>query len=288
MNNVVIEDTYQTKTNLDLVNTHDDPREYFRVLQPLGYRLLDAAKPVLDTLINRLAERRPVPVNLLDLGASYGINAAILKYDLSFGELYSHWSQSHLEHIEPYEIINLDHRFFSALHNKRDITVTGVDMAPKAIEFAFKVGLLDAGFSANLEAEALPSSARDMLADIDLIVTTGCVGTITGRSFERLLEGVTKSEKPWIANFVLHTVPFDDVAAKLAEHGYVTEKMDDATFIQRRIADHDEKNQMMAQLKAHGLEPLPLEEKGLVATEFYLSRPKKEAELWPLETLMKR
>ncbi|PTW55712.1 hypothetical protein C8N35_11237 [Breoghania corrubedonensis] len=288
MRDVVIEDINETRANLDHINNHEDPREFFRVLQPLGYRLPDAAKPVFDKVIDRLAARRGTPVNLLDLGASYGIDAAILKYDLSVGELYSHWSQSHLERTEPAEIISLDHRFFAALRKKRDITVTGIDMAPKAIEFALKAGLLDAGFAANLEAEALPAAGREALADIDLVITTGCVGKVTARSFERLLPAMTKAEKPWFANFVLRTVAFDDVAAKLAEHGYVTEKLEDTSFIQRRFADRGEREEVMAALEARALNPLPLEEKGLMVAEFFLSRPRDEAEAMPLETLMAR
>ncbi|MEI2384522.1 hypothetical protein [Breoghania sp. JC706] len=288
MSDVIIEDINETRTRLDRVNTHEDPREFFRVLQPLGYRLPDAAKPVLDRLIGRLAATRGGPVNLLDLGAAYGINAAILKYDLSIGELYSHWSQSHLERTEPHEIIALDHRFFAALRAKRDITVTGIDMAPKAIAFALEAGLLDAGFAVNLEAEALPEAARPALAGIDLVTTTGGVGTVNARTFERLLPALTKPERPWFANFVLRTAGFDDVAAMLAEHGYVTEKLEDTPFIQRRFADREERERAFAGLAARGRSPLPLEEKGLMVAEFFLSRPREQAEAEPLESLMTR
>lgn len=270
------------------IHDRDDPRAFFREMQPLGYRMPDSAKPILDTVLARLADRRAGTIDVLDIGCSYGINAALLKYDLSLGELYSHWSQSHLERASSQEILNLDRRFFAALRAKRDITVTGLDVAERAVRFGIDSGLLDDGFSANLEVEALPSAAKGNLAGIDLVMSTGCVGSITERTFNRLLPAITKEERPWIANFVPRTVPFDAIATALAESGYVTERLEETAFIQRRFRDPDERDAVMARLRDMGREILPQEEKGLVTAEFFLSRPKEEAEALALEQLFAR
>ena len=78
---------------------------------------------------------------------------------------------------------------------------------------------------------------------------------MTEKSFARLLPTLTQGRPPWIANFVLRLFPFDAIEATLNDWGYVTEKLEGQTFVQRRFASADEQEQVLEQLGDQGIGP---------------------------------
>ena len=279
------EEINEVKANMDDIYNRSDPRAYFGELKKLAYSIPGAAKPLFRKLIDDLKERRDDTVHILDLGCSYGVNAALLKYDLSMRDLYAHWGQEKLTDATPEEVVQNDQRFFSDLGEPNDIEVIGIDQAENAIAFSEEVGLLDGGVAANLETEPVPASAEEDLASVNLVISTGCVGYVTERTFERLLPMITRNDKPWIANFVLRMFPFDAIEETLSDWGYVTEKLEDQTFIQRKFASAEEQEQVLEQLKKRGIDPTEQEREGCLLAEFYLSRPKKDVSEAPMEQL---
>lgn len=283
---IAFEEINEAKFNMDHIYNQPDPRGYFQELKKYDYSIPGAAKPVFRKLISHLQARREHTIHVLDLGCSYGVNAALLKYDLSLRELYDHWSSNGLSTAKPEEIIQSDRRFFDKLGVRGDIEVIGLDQAEKAINYGEETGLLDEGLALNLESEPLPATARTELAAVDLVTSTGCIGYVTEKSFERLLPVITRGEKPWFANFVLRMFPFDAIEETLDDWGYVTEKLEGKTFVQRRFASLEEKGQVIGQLREQGIDPAAEERTGNLLAEFYLSRPKEDAVALPLERLL--
>ena len=167
-----------------------------------------------------------------------------------------------------------------------DIKVIGLDQAENAIAFAIETGLLDEGIVANLETEPLSTLAKQTLAQVDLVTSTGCVGYLTEKSFDRFLPAVSEGQMPWIANFVLRLFPFDAIEKSLDKWGYVTEKLEGQTFFQRQFASDDEHDQVLEQLQDQGVDPAGKEADGHFFAEFYLSRPMKDAVKMPIESLL--
>ena len=99
------QDSNEAKASMDHIYDQRDPRAYFRELKTHGYSIPDQAKPVFTCLIDRLRERRSGLVRVLDLGCSYGVNAALLKHDLSMEKLYDHWSQPRLSDATPTQVV---------------------------------------------------------------------------------------------------------------------------------------------------------------------------------------
>ena len=279
------QDINEAKASMDHIYNQPDPRGYFRELRKLDYGIPGAAKPIFQNLISHLRRHRDDTVHVLDLGCSYGVNAALLKHDMSMEDLYDHWGQPGLSDATPEELVAYDRRFFDSLDDTDDIEVVGLDQAKNAIGFAEDTGLLDAGFAIDLEAEPLPSMAVADLAPTDLMVSTGCVGYVTEKSFERLMPAVTKGEAPWLANFVLRLFPFDAIKETLEEQGYVTEKLEGMTFVQRRFASTDEQARVLEQLQELGIDPTGKESEGHLLAEFYLSRPYADAMRQPMDQL---
>jgi hypothetical protein len=71
------------KTNMDCIYDRLGPRAYARDLEKLNYAIPDVAKPVFQKLISHRKQRQDDTVHVLDLGCSYGVNAALLKHDLT-------------------------------------------------------------------------------------------------------------------------------------------------------------------------------------------------------------
>ncbi len=275
----------EAKANMDHIYDRPDPRAYFRELKKLNYKIPGAAKPVFQNLISALQRRRREPVCVLDIGCSYGVNAALLKHDLSMPELYRHWGQERLAEATSEEVIEYDQRFFEQLEEPENIEVIGLDQAENAVEFAQEVGLLNEGLAINLETEELPEPVKEELSSVDLVTSTGCVGYVTEKTFDHLLPTITQDQKPWFANFVLRMFSFDAIEETLDHWGYVTEKLEGETFVQRSFASSEEQEQVLEQLREAGVDPTGKEDQGYLLAEFYLSRPAEAVAERPLEQL---
>ncbi len=277
------EEINEAKVNLDEIYDQLDPRAYFSKLKGLRYAIPGTAKPVFQSLIADLRRRRNDTIRILDLGCSYGVNAALLKHDLSMSELYELWGREQLAATSSEAVVAHDRQYFANLDEPEDIEVIGLDQAENAIDFAEEVGLLDEGFAINLETGSLPEQVREELAAVDLVVSTGCVGYVTEKTFERLMPAVTQGRPPWMANFVLRMFPFEPIEETLDERGYVTEKLEGHTFVQRQFASAEEQEQVLEQLREQGIDPTGKEAEGHLLAEFYLSRPANEGGGAPIE-----
>ena len=282
----VFENINDAKADMGHIYNQFDPRAYSHELNKLDYEIPDNAKPIFQKLIGHLQQRRDDTVHILDLGCSYGINAAILKHDLSMDELNEHWGQKKMMDASSEEVIAYDQQFFADINANEDIEVIGLDQAENAIAYGLESGLLDDGLAVNLESEPLSALESEKLAPTDLVTSTGCVGYLTEKSFDRLLPAVTEGDQPWIANFVLRLFPFDTIAKSLEKWGYITEKFDGQTFLQREFASDNEQKQVLEQLGEQGINPTGKEAKGQFLAEFFLSRPAKDAVEMPIEHLL--
>jgi hypothetical protein len=83
---------YDDVGKIDLTNIYDrtDPRQYYSTLSRLDYIIPETAKPVFQHIIETYRQSQDKDkVRILDVGCSYGINAAILKGDLEMEHLYN-------------------------------------------------------------------------------------------------------------------------------------------------------------------------------------------------------
>ncbi len=274
------------KARMEHIYDRPDPRAYFQDLKNVGYNIPSAAKPIFQKLIGCLRESADDTVCVLDVGCSYGINAALLKHNLSLDDLYDRWGKHRRESATSEEIIQQDRDYFSGLDEVERIEVIGLDVAKNAVAFADEAGLLDEGITVDLENASLPRSAADKLAPVNLVTSTGCVGYVTERSFDQLLPAITKGQRPWFANFVLRMFPFGAIEETLSKAGFTTEKLKGHTFVQREFASAEEQEQVLAQLQDRGIDTTGKEAEGYLLAEFFLSRPTEEANQIPIDRLM--
>lgn len=274
------------KANFDSIYVQPDPRAYFRTLGSLGYVIPHLARPIFDQLIEARQRAKQGPITVLDLGCSYGINAALMKYDLTFDMIAERYERLAGIQIGSDRLLELDRHYFAAWPARRRVRVVGLDVSAAAVAYARASGAIDVGIVTDLEAEDIPAWAEAELAKVDLIVSTGCVGYVTNRTFDKLAVCTANGEAPWVASFVLRMFDYRAITQTLQRQGLVTEKFEGATFVQRRFRDEEEMRGTLDALAARRLSPAGKEADGLFHAELYVSRPEAEMRAMPINRLV--
>lgn len=277
------------KVTLDHIYNGPDPRAYFRELRELDYCVPQQAKPYFAKLIEEYRDARQVAVpKVLDIGCSYGINAALLKYDVTMDALYARYCDEHLaadgsgagaRAEETSEALLARDRKLARSHRPaREVRFVGLDTSGSALGYALEAGFLDDAVHADLERDDPSPRARAQFAGTDLVISTGCIGYVTERTLTRIVRS-TGERRPWMAHFVLRMFPFGPVERALEELGYSTVCADEV-FRQRRFASPQEQTQVLETMKEAGVDADGLEAEGWLYARLYLSRPSGTAG-WP-------
>jgi len=257
------------KANFDDIYNAPDPRAYYTTLGRLDYQIPSQAKPVFQAVMQSMERER---LTVLDIGCSYGVNAAMLRYDLDFAHLVHRYDRPAMEERSVAEVIVRDAETFAAMPERTDATFIGLDVAAEAAGYAKAVGLIEEAVVANLEESSLPEDAAARIAGADLIITTGAIGYVTEQTFEKILDAAGATP-PWVAAFTLRQFPFDAIADTLARRGLVAERLEHRQFPQRRFRDDEEREGAIAAIRAAGRDPEGIETTGGYFSEFYLAAP---------------
>lgn len=272
------------KASFDHIYDLEDPRGYFNALGKLDYQAPQHGSSVFSALLaGKAVDGRPAKV--LDLCCSYGVNAALLKHELSLEDLYAHYGSEPVADLSTDELAAADTEFYGEHRSESQPEVVGVDVAGNAVSYAVRAGLLDAGFAENLEDEEPSDELREAVAGTDLLTVTGGIGYIWQSTFDHVLSCFDEEDKPWVATMPLRMVDYAPVAETLYGHGLTTEKLTTRTFEQRRFLDDRERDHVLQKLNDADIDPDGKEASGWYHSELYISRPTEEAERLPIERL---
>ncbi len=244
----------------------------------------DVAEPVVRQILTAKALEAGSKPLVLDVGCSYGVNAAVHRFPLTFGGLRHRYARREMRAISSETLVRLDRHFYAAWPDAGLARFIGLDVSAPAISYATNVGLLEQGIVADLEKNALSTDSAHILRSADVVMSTGCIGYVTEKTFSKILDATDKC--PWIISFVLRMFPFESSASTFSSRGLVTERLAGATFIQRRLRDADEFEGCLASLAALGLNATGLESEGLFHADLFLSRPEADARAAPLESIV--
>ena len=269
-----------SKANFDNIYDQPDPRAYFSVLGALDYMIPDVAEPVIRQILRAREKRLGRPPTVLDVGCSYGINAAVHRFPLSFRRLRLRYANPDMAAVDPEELARLDRSYYGSWPQTGSARFVGLDISAPAVRYAVSVGLLEAGVIANLERGGPRPEDRAALGRADVVLSTGCVGYVTERTFAAVVNATERP--PWVVSFVLRMFPYEAIAAVLAERGLVTERLAGATFVQRRFRDLQEFGNCLATLERLGIDTHGLEAEGRFQAELFVSRPREDALATPL------
>lgn len=262
------------KVLLDHIYTAPDPRPYFATLGGLDYCIPQLAKPYFTKLIREYSAATGVAVpTVIDVGCSYGVNAALLRCDASIDELCERYTSAEASNLDHEALMAGDRAFVQSRHGLVPAHFVGLDSSAPALAYGVEAGLLDEAVCADLEDADPTGEDRDRLAAADIVVSTGCLGYVTERTIRRLADvGGGGGRLPWMAHFVLRMFPYDPVADALGEMGYETTAVE-GLFEQRRFASPEEQARVLDRLAGLGVDADGLESEGWLYAQLFISRP---------------
>ncbi len=258
------------KASFDDIYVRPDPRDYYARMAELDYRIPELAKPYFQQQIReyRASARADTPT-VLDIGCSYGVNAALLRFDTTVSELAEHYGSA--EDADQAALIARDRARLDARDQFPGVRFIGMDAARPALDYAHEAGFLHDMVHADLEAADPTEAQRRTLAAADIVISTGCVGYVTEKTLVRVAMAHPR-RRPWMAHFVLRMFSFEPIAAELAALGYRTERAP-RVFEQRKFASDNERTQVLNALAANGIDTDGQESTGWLLANLYISRP---------------
>lgn len=276
----------ESKANFGHVYVEKDPRQYFNYLGQLDYIIPHLAQPIFEQLIRARGQTQSEPVTVLDLGSSYGVNGALMKYALNYEALRHRYTSPALQNLSSEQMLELDRAFYRSWPVNRNVRVIGLDVSENAVRYGQACGTMDMAFCADLEVADMRPEVAAAVSQTDLIVSTGCVGYVGSRTFDRVMALAREGRTAWVASFVLRMFPYEKIAASLARYGLETEKFEGATFVQRRFAHREEMEAAVRAVETCGIDTRNHETDGVYHADLYVSRPRAEIERLPLQRLV--
>lgn len=265
------------KFSFDHVYTEPDPRPFFRALREVGYHLPQLAKPHLADLVAEYRRRRGVErPTVVDLGCSYGVNAALFRCAASMEDLYEHYAAGEAAGLDRAGMLDRDREFLRTRDGRvPGARFVGLDVSAPALAYGRDAGFLDETVGADLENDDPTGAQRAVLAGADLVVSTGCIGYVTERTVATI--AALPERRPWMAHFVLRMFSYEPIAAALDDLGYRTTEAA-GLFRQRRFASAEEQERILDTLRDNGVEPDELETDGWLCARLHHSRPTDDNE----------
>ena len=267
----------KVKKDFTDIYTQNSPCSYLKEMDKLDYDISDATKPLYNEIIEQLEEELSRPINVLDLGSSYGINSSLMKYDLTMSEL----NDFFLDGTEPTK--KETKQFYKECTSNDNLNFYQIDISKEALKFSEDMDLCERGMNVDLEAEKL-----DLLGSfpkIDLVIATGCIGYIGYKAFANLLKVIknrqsnyVESEKeythPIFAFSVLRMFDMKDIEEVFGMYDYSIVKSDIKPIHQRSFSDSKEKTDTISILNDMGIDTKKYEDDGNFYADFYIAKSK--------------
>jgi len=267
----------KVKKDFTDIYTQETPREYLKEMKRLRYSISDSTKPLYNSIIEQLENTLSRPINILDLGSSYGINSALMKYNLTMTELNNFFLN------EPEPTKKETKQFYEKCTNKDNMCFYQIDISEEALKFSEEMNLCEKGMNVNLDDKKVDLS--ESLPKIDVVIATGCIGYIGYMAFVNLLkvikkrqdnsiESKTKYNSPIFAFSVLRMFDMNDIEKTFETYDYSIVKSDIKPLVQRSFSDPKEKEQTISILHEMGINTKEYEDDGNFYADFYIAKSK--------------
>lgn len=278
----------EAKNDFNDIYNRPDPRPYYRSLLPLRYQAPGQATDIFERCIGVIRKRKKRrDVTVLDLACGYGINAALLNYDVTLDDLYARYTGGAMDELDPEGVIAEDTRFFKARRKPLNCVRTiGQDVADRALAYATRVGILDEAINVDLESGGPTAEQARLIGEADLLTVTGGFSYISAATFRRILDCFPVDQRPWIVGFPLLATETQGFVNALSGFGLKVQRAEGHLLPHRVYADDEERDGFHARYREEGwtVEGTPLEE--WLCAEPYIARPVEDTHRPPLGMLL--
>ncbi len=267
----------KVKKDFTDIYTQDSPYEYLKEMDRLEYDISDSTKLLYNSIIEQLENTLSRPINVLDLGSSYGINSSLMKYNLTMSELNNFFLN------EPEPTKKEIKQFYEKCTSNDNINFYQIDISEEALKFSEEMNLCERGMNVDLEDEKL--NLLGSLPKMDVVIATGCIGYIGYKAFSNLLRVIKNRESnsnkseteytsPIFAFSVLRMFDMNDIEEVFKMHDYSIIKSDIKPIRQRNFSDSKEKTQTISLLQSMGIDTKKYEDNGNFYADFYIAKSK--------------
>ncbi len=209
------------KANFNNLYNALDPRAYYSQVSSLNYLIPHHAQAIIRSFID--LNENTGQTTVLDLCCGYGVNSALLNFDITLEKLYDYYESTQGITSFHNEMVSNDKNYFSKKrHSSSTIEIIGIDAADNAIDYAHKTHLIDHGLVYDLERSELNQSAETIISKAKLIIVTGGLSYIGSCTFKKLLRCYKPSEMPVILWFSLCATDVSSVLSTFKKFGLHT------------------------------------------------------------------
>jgi hypothetical protein len=270
----------QTKANFDDVYTAPTPHAYIASMAKNGYEIGEQARPYCTAAAELLRQRNGEawPVQMLDVGCSYGMGSAFVKYGCSFDEMVAFFaSRAPKEYHAACEAMRL---WLNIAPPACNVRAVGLDSSRPAIRFAVDAGLLDGGISRDYERIAPTEDERAWIRTCNLLISTGAIGYVTERTLDVVLRELGKDHPgdfgPLAILTILRMFETSPVEEVFEAHGFKFGAVPGARLPQRRFTDLDECRKVLSLLHDRGIDTEGWEDRGKQYADLFIAAPPQQ------------
>ena len=270
----------EAKADFDDVYVLPTPHSYISTMAKHGYQIGDQARPYFKATAEMLSElnQEAWPVQMLDIGCSYGIGSALVKYGCSFDEIISFYSSRAPKNYA--SCCDVMRMWLNVTPPACDIRCVGLDSSAPAIKFALDSGLLDGGIARNYEAKTPAAPKKDEIAwfrSCNLLISSGAIGYVTDKTLSAVLPHLGKDHPGNYGPFAIMTIlrMFDtqSISSVFERYGYRFEPVPGITLKQRKFIDDKEKREVIQILRKMGVSTQQFEDTGELFANLYIAAP---------------
>lgn len=273
------ESANEAKSSFNDVYQAPTPHAYFAEMHRLGYAIGQAARPYFKAAAALLKRQLggAEAVRMLDLGCSYGVGSALVKHGFSFEDL-----AEFFERAAPRDrsaCIDATRAWIETNGADDAIACIGADVSRPAVTFAARAGLIEDGIARDLEADPhLTPEERALVADCNLLTSTGTIGYVGERTVSTLLASLGRARVhtfgPYVAVTILRLFPPEPVAATFKRFGFRFEAVPGVRLRQRRFDGDRERQETLRLLRRRGVDPAGWEDSGYLYADLFIgARP---------------
>jgi len=267
----------QAKACFDDAYSAPTPHDYMAMMAKYGYEIGEQARPYCMAAAELLKEHTDDawPVQMLDIGCSYGMGSAFVKYGCSFDEMVAFFSTRAPQ--DAHAACEAMRAWINVTPTPCDVRCVGLDSSKPAIRFAMRAGLLDGGIARDFENPDITPNAEECswLRSCNLLISTGAIGYVTDLTIAHVVRHAGKDHPCEFGPLAVFTIlrmfdatPIRDV---FENHGFRFEKVPDIMLPQRRFTGEKERKGVLKILHDKGIDTGEWEDRGKQFAELFIA-----------------
>jgi hypothetical protein len=246
------------------------PASYLQTVSKGEYGVPDYALQYLRPLLKKLHTELQRPVNIIDIGASYGIMSTLLRHELTLKQLIDFFIKN--EHSPTWSEIERFYLTQEICHTEYQFYLS--DNSQQAMDFSERVQVCEKAYCFDMRHEALPVGLKAIIEKTDLFIATGSLGYIGEYFFEQIFPMISNKHLSPLFGFVVYRAFYSSEIEKVFKHYNYTLIKTNVPFKKgRRFAHPSEQKKAIESLHQRNIDTVGFEDDGYYACEFYLGVP---------------